>query len=81
VKQWVTFHGFALNVTTALDLFDLIVPCGIHGVAMTSVQRETGAGETELMAKTRAAVVTAFGEVFERSTVVEETTAPAGERG
>ena len=43
VKQWVTFHGFALNVTTDLRCFDLIVPCGIHGVAMTSVAGELGA--------------------------------------
>ena len=43
VKQWVTLHGFALNVTTDLSLFDLIVPCGIHGVTMTSVAREHGA--------------------------------------
>lgn len=66
VKQWVTFHGFALNVTTALDLFDLIVPCGIHGVTMTSVAREA-AGPTEvLMALTRERVTRGFAAAFER---------------
>lgn len=42
VRQWVTWHGFALNVTTDLSYFDLIVPCGIPNVEMTSVQRELG---------------------------------------
>jgi lipoate-protein ligase B len=40
VRQWVTWHGFALNVTTDLSHFDLIVPCGIPDVQMTSIQRE-----------------------------------------
>ena len=42
VKQWVTWHGFALNVTTDLSGFDRIVPCGISGVQMTSIEREGG---------------------------------------
>ena len=41
-RDWVTWHGFALNVSTELSYFDLIVPCGIPDVAMTSIQREIG---------------------------------------
>ena len=76
VRQWVTWHGFALNVTTDLAPFDLIVPCGIPGVVMTSVARELeaqGHGATEarespvaadLMDPVREAVIAAFAEVF-----------------
>ena len=66
VKQWVTWHGFALNVTTDLSYFDRIVPCGIPGVAMTSVERETGnaKGETELWAETVGAVIRGFEGAF-----------------
>jgi lipoyl(octanoyl) transferase len=67
VKQWVTFHGFALNVSTDLDFFDLIVPCGIEGVTMTSIARELGSSaQPNLMTATRDAVTTAFGRVFDR---------------
>ena len=41
-RQWVTWHGFALNVSTDLSYFDVMVPCGIAGVEMTSVSRELG---------------------------------------
>jgi lipoate-protein ligase B len=66
VKQWVTLHGFALNVSTELALFDLIVPCGIPGVTMTSVARERP-GLEQPWERSRAAVVAAFGDVFERT--------------
>ncbi len=65
VKQWVTFHGFALNVSTDISLFNLIVPCGLAGVTMTSVARENPR-LPEPWAPTREAVIEAFGEVFER---------------
>ncbi len=64
VKQWVTWHGFALNVTTDLSQFDRIVPCGIPGVAMTSIERElaeeAAAGSKDLWNAAVGAVIPAF---------------------
>jgi lipoyl(octanoyl) transferase len=37
LRRWVTMHGFALNVSTDLSLFDTIVPCGIEGCRITSI--------------------------------------------
>ena len=62
-RDWVTWHGFALNVATDLAYFDLIVPCGIQGVTMTSLRRELGDRAPSLDAFAGDAAA-AFGEVF-----------------
>jgi lipoyl(octanoyl) transferase len=65
-RDWVTWHGFALNVSTDLSYFDLIVPCGLSGVTMTSVQQELGAAAPDL-AQVAAMVGASFGEIFSRA--------------
>jgi lipoyl(octanoyl) transferase len=42
VSRFVTCHGMAINIQNDLDVFNLMVPCGLDGVEMTSVRKETG---------------------------------------
>ncbi len=72
VSRGVTTHGLAVNVSNDLQPFEWIVPCGIEGVAMTSLARELGA-EQDLGAFGDT-VAARFGEVYERTAVA---TAPS----
>lgn len=64
VKQWVTLHGFALNVDPDLAWFEAIVPCGLHGVTMTSVARELGKTTPTLRGEVQALVIASLAAAF-----------------
>ena len=42
VSKFITYHGMAINILNDLSIFDLIVPCGLQNIQMTSVEKETG---------------------------------------
>ncbi len=71
-RTWVTWHGFALNVTTDLSYFNLMTPCGIDGVVMTSMSREQPGRPMTLEAVAEEAA-RQFGELFELTPRVVET--------
>lgn len=64
VKRWVSFHGFALNVNTDLTYFDLIVPCGLKNVEMTSMQQILDSKVS--MTEVKSSVVKNFGKIFKQ---------------
>src|SRR5438874_4364716 len=68
-RDWVTWHGFALNVSTELSYFDLIIPCGIDGVVMTSIARELGSEEIS-MQDVQERVTAKFAEAFDLTAVM-----------
>jgi len=73
-RDWVTWHGFALNVTTELSYFNLIVPCGIDGVVMTSIARELGVEQVSARDVTER-VTAKFAEAFDLTAVVTSRSA------
>jgi lipoyl(octanoyl) transferase len=68
-SRWVTMHGFALNVSPNLGYFDNIIPCGIKGKAVTSMEAELGMKIplTEVQEK----ILNHFINLFEIEKVIE----------
>ena len=63
-SRWVTMHGFALNVNANLGYFDLMIPCGIRGKAVTSLNVELGQAKVD-EAEVKAKLLKHFSQLFE----------------
>ncbi|MEX0324420.1 MAG: lipoyl(octanoyl) transferase LipB [Puniceicoccaceae bacterium] len=63
VKSWITYHGFALNISPDLSHYDGIVPCGITDGTVTSLEKECPS--TPLMGLVKARLIQEFWELFE----------------
>ena len=71
-SRWITMHGFALNVNANLGYFDLMIPCGIRGKAVTSLNVELGKksiDETEVKEKLLNHFATLFEAEFIKTTI------------
>jgi len=72
-SRWVTMHGFALNVNSNLGYFDLMIPCGIRGKAVTSVNVELGKKEVD-EAEVKTKLLKHFSQLFEAELHSKTTT-------
>lgn len=70
-SRWVTMHGFALNVNADLGYFDNIIPCGIRGKAVTSLNIELGKKEINI-AKVQHKLLQNFTSLFEAELLFEQ---------
>ncbi len=70
VKRGITMHGFAFNVNTALEDYQVIVPCGLTDKGVTSLEKELGA--TQDMAAVKEAIITLFAKHYKFDTIIRD---------
>jgi lipoyl(octanoyl) transferase len=73
-SRWVTMHGFALNVNADLGYFDLMIPCGIKGKAVTSLNAELGKKEVDVN-EVKERLLSHFSLLFEAELLKQKTEA------
>tara|TARA_R110001592_G_scaffold361796_1_gene673686 strand:+ start:577 stop:1293 length:717 start_codon:yes stop_codon:yes gene_type:complete len=73
-SRWVTMHGFALNVNADLGYFDMMIPCGIKGKAVTSLNVELGKKEVD-MNEVKERLLRHFSSLFEAELIKQKTEA------
>ena len=71
-SRWVTMHGFALNVNADLGYFDMMIPCGIKGKAVTSLNVELGQKEVSIE-EVKKKLLKYFSRLFEAEIIKENT--------
>ncbi len=74
-SRWVTMHGFALNVNADLGYFDNIIPCGIRGKAVTSLQVELGVEKVN-EAEVKERILKHFLALFEAEIISQTSIDP-----
>ena len=70
-SRWVTMHGFALNVNTDLGYFDHIIPCGIKGKSVTSLNVELGVDRVDEL-EVKEKILRHFSNLFEIEIQIKE---------
>lgn len=73
-SRWVTMHGFALNINTDLGYFDLMIPCGIKGKAVTSLNVELGKANID-EEEVKQKLLRHFAHLFEAELIKQKTEA------
>ena len=73
-SRWVTMHGFALNVNADLGYFDLMIPCGIKGKAVTSLNVELGKQKVDVD-EVKEKLLKHFSHLFEAEIIYQKTEA------
>ena len=63
-SRWVTMHGFAFNINADLGYFDHMIPCGIKGKAVTSLNVELGQAEISVQ-EVKQRLMYHFEQLFE----------------